>query len=89
MSIEIGGWIFDHVAYDRDADVLYLSIGEPRPGVGEETPEGHILRFDEDGRFSGITLLDVAELANAGGSIVVTMPRLTSVPSEDLQGALA
>ena len=89
MSIEIGGWTFDHVVYDRDADVLYLSIGEPQPGTGEETPEGHIVRFDEGGSFSGITLMDVAELANAGEPIVVTMPQRTSVPSEDLQGALA
>jgi uncharacterized protein YuzE len=32
MSVRIGAWKFDDVAYDRDADVLYLSIGPPKPG---------------------------------------------------------
>lgn len=86
--IDIGGWTFDHVVYDREADVLYLSIGEPRPGVGDETPEGHILRFDEDGQLSGLTLMDVSEFATSGEPLVVTMPTRTSVPSRDLQCAL-
>ena len=29
MSIHIGPYTFDHVRYDADADVLYLSIGDP------------------------------------------------------------
>ena len=33
--------------YDEEADVLYLSIGEPRPAVGVDIGEGLILRYDE------------------------------------------
>ena len=33
--------------YDEDADVLYLSIGEPRPAVGIDIGEGIILRYDK------------------------------------------
>jgi uncharacterized protein YuzE len=34
--------------YDEEADVLYLSVGEPHPAVGIDIGEGLIVRFDED-----------------------------------------
>jgi hypothetical protein len=43
MNIRIGPLTFDHADYDADGDVLYLHVGEPQPGEGEETPEGHVL----------------------------------------------
>jgi len=44
--------------YDEDADVLYLSIGEPRPAVGVDIGEGLILRYDEAAReVVGITMI--------------------------------
>lgn len=33
--------------YDKEADVLYLSVGEPRPAVSVDTGGGVILRYDE------------------------------------------
>jgi uncharacterized protein YuzE len=44
--------------YDEDADVLYLSVGEPRPAVGMDIGEGVIVRYDE-GRQEvvGLTLI--------------------------------
>ena len=33
--------------YDEDADVLYLSLGEPQPAVGVDIGEGIIVRYDE------------------------------------------
>ena len=33
--------------YDEDADVLYLSIGEPQPAVGVDIGEGVVLRYNE------------------------------------------
>ncbi|MGH8064122.1 MAG: DUF2283 domain-containing protein [Candidatus Entotheonellia bacterium] len=33
--------------YDEDADVLYLSIGEPQPAVGLDIGDGVIVRYDE------------------------------------------
>ncbi|WP_206070631.1 DUF2283 domain-containing protein [Nodosilinea sp. P-1105] len=30
-----------------EADVLYLSVGEPRPAVGVDIGNGVILRYDE------------------------------------------
>jgi uncharacterized protein YuzE len=83
MSIQIGGWVFDHVVYDGDADVLYLSMGPPREGYGEETPEGHFLRFDEQGDFYGVTLMDAQRLWNEHGGIEVTVPARENVELRD------
>jgi uncharacterized protein YuzE len=33
--------------YDEEADVLYLSLGEPREAVGMDIGEGVVLRYDE------------------------------------------
>ncbi|MBT9163866.1 MAG: hypothetical protein DDT24_00786 [Chloroflexi bacterium] len=44
--------------YDEEADVLYLSIGEPQPAVGVDIGEGIILRYDEARReVVGLTLI--------------------------------
>jgi uncharacterized protein YuzE len=33
--------------YDEEADVLYISVGKPRPAVGVDIGEGVIVRYDE------------------------------------------
>lgn len=44
--------------YDEEADVLYLSIGEPQPAVGIDIGEGLILRCDEARqKVVGLTLI--------------------------------
>ncbi len=73
-SLAIGEWIFDNVDYDVERDVLYLSIGAPRPGHGDETPEGHILRYDEEGTFCGVTLIDVQKTLEEKGEVIVAVP---------------
>ncbi len=40
VNVRIGPLVFDHADYDQDGDVLYLHVGSPQPGEGEETPEG-------------------------------------------------
>ena len=45
VNIRIGPLLFDHADYDQDGDVLYLHVGPPQAGEGEETPEGHVVRF--------------------------------------------
>ena len=32
--------------YDEEADVLYVSVGEPRPAVGVDIGDGLVLRYD-------------------------------------------
>lgn len=44
--------------YDEEADVLYISAGEPRPAVGKDIGEGVIVRYDEKAReIVGITIV--------------------------------
>lgn len=44
--------------YDEEADVLYLSIGEPKPVVGVDIGEGVIARYDEKRKeLVGVTLI--------------------------------
>jgi uncharacterized protein YuzE len=44
--------------YDEEADVLYLSLGEPQPAVGVDIGEGVIVRYNEPRQeVVGLTLL--------------------------------
>jgi uncharacterized protein YuzE len=44
--------------YDEEADVLYLSIGEPHPAVGLDIGDGVIVRYDEARKeVIGLTLI--------------------------------
>lgn len=46
--------------YDEEADVLYLSVGEPRSAVGVDVGEGVVVRYDEANReVVGVTLIGV------------------------------
>ena len=60
MSVAFGNVIFDLVDFDRDADVLYLSTGGVTPCEREESPEGHVIRFDENGVICGMTIIGVS-----------------------------
>ena len=75
MTITVGGIEFDHVAYDRDGDVLYLHAGDPgRATEFDASPEGHALRFGPDDELVGITVLNARWLLDHEGGIVVTLP---------------
>ncbi|PLS84826.1 MAG: hypothetical protein CYG60_15855 [Actinobacteria bacterium] len=46
--------------YDEEADVLYLSVGKPRPAVGVDIGEGVIARYDEEHKeVVGLTLIEL------------------------------
>ena len=46
--------------YDEEADVLYLSIGEPKKAVGVDIGQGVVVRYDEKKReVVGLTVLGV------------------------------
>lgn len=75
MTITIGTVTFDCVAYDADDDVLYLSVGEPRdPADSYGTPEGHNVRYDENGEIIGLTLVSARWLLERDGEVRVTIP---------------
>lgn len=46
--------------YDSGADVLYLSVGSPRPAVGVDVGDRLIVRYDEaTGEILGLTVIDL------------------------------
>lgn len=48
--------------YDEEADVLYISIGEPRKALGVDIGEGAVVRYIEDtGDVVGLILIGVKE----------------------------
>lgn len=89
MTVTVGSITFDQVTYDRQADVLYLSVGNPAEAVDfDESAEGHALRYDADGRLVGLTIVGARRLLEGDGAIVVTPPQLR-FEHDDLAAVLA
>ena len=90
VNIHIGPRVFDHADYDAESDVLYLHRGEPQPAEGEETPEGHVLRFapgtDE---IVGLTLISARRLIDRDQRLVVTIPEKVEASAAELAPGLA
>ena len=75
MTVTFGAYSFDHADYDERGDVLYLHVGEPRPAAdADETPEGHVLRFDQSGSLIGLTIMGARTILERDGSLSVTPP---------------
>lgn len=52
--------------YDEEADVLYISIGEPAQALGLDVGEGVIVRYrEETGEVIGLTIIGMRERAIA------------------------
>jgi uncharacterized protein YuzE len=53
------------LAYDHEADVLYLSIGDPRPAISHEVGDDVLLRIDpESGSVVGLTIFNLSTREN-------------------------
>ncbi len=86
MTVRIAEIDFDHVRYDSVADVLYLSVGEPREAADSlVTPEGHAIRYDAGGDIIGITFVNAKWLTDRDGELRVSLP----VSREQLEPAFA
>lgn len=96
MTIRLGNIEFDHVVYDADGDVLYLSRGKPAPA--KETlasAEGHAVRLNGAGEIIGITVVGAKWWAERDGRVTVSIPESITTPpgrletsAEDLAPAL-
>jgi len=90
VNIRIGHITFDHADYDVDSDVLYLHVGQPQEAEGEETPEGHVLRYAPDSqRIVGLTVLGAQRILDRDGELRVTIPEPVKASADDLAPALA
>jgi uncharacterized protein YuzE len=90
VNITIGPLTFDHADYDAEGDVLYLHVGEPQTAAGEETPEGHVVRYAPGtNRVVGLTVLGARHILERDGHLAVTVPEIVETSAEDLAPALA
>jgi hypothetical protein len=92
VSIDIGSLRFDHADYDAANDVLYLHVGEPQSGEGEgeETPEGHVVRYAPGTcRVVGLTLLGARHALACDGRLPITVPTIVETTGEQLAPAFA
>ncbi|WP_259315670.1 DUF2283 domain-containing protein [Capillimicrobium parvum] len=90
MSITIGAVTFDHADYDADNDVLYLHVDPPQQADGEETPEGHVIRYaPATSRIVGLTLLGPRRILDRDGHLTATVPETVETSAEALAPALA
>lgn len=89
VNVNIGPLAFDHADYDAEGDVLYLHVGVPTEGEGEETPEGHVLRFEPGTqRIVGLTVINARWLLERDGFLHVTVPELVKASADQLAPAL-
>ena len=75
MSLRAGPYTFSHVTYDPPSDVLYASIGQPRPGRRIQTPEADYLRYDDQDRFTGMIVMNPRERLERDGAVYVSLPQ--------------
>jgi uncharacterized protein YuzE len=90
VNITIGPVSFDHADYDAQSDVLYLHVGEPQEGVGEETIEGHVVRYAPGtSRIVGLTVMGPRHILERDGHLAVTIPETVQTSAAALAPALA
>ena len=90
VNITIGPVSFDHADYDAENDVLYLHVGEPQEGEGEETLEGHVVRYAPGtNRIVGLTVMGPRRILERDGRLAVTLPETVEASAEALAPALA
>lgn len=81
MIVRLGNHEFDHVVYDAEGDVLYLSRGEPAPAkMTLPSLEGHAVRLDATDAIIGITVVGAKWWTERDGRITVTIPDSTCIP---------
>ena len=90
VSIKIGDVVFDHADYDKEHDVLYLHVGEPEVGIGEDTPEGHVIRYSPGtDRIVGLTMMSPRYILRRDGHVRVSFPETVEKSADDLEPLLA
>jgi uncharacterized protein YuzE len=90
VNLTIGSFAFDRASYDPENDVLYLHLGDPRAGEGEETPEGHVLRYAPGTTdVIGLTIIGAQRALARKGRVSITVAATVETTAEDLAPALA
>ena len=70
--------------------MLYLHVGVPAAAEGEETPEGHLVRFAPGTqRVVGLTIVNARAVLDRDGRLIVTVPEMVEASADELAPALA
>jgi hypothetical protein len=78
-------------AYEPLGDVLYLSAtGDDKQAPAQETPEGHAVRLDAEGRITHLTAINARWLLDRDGELTATLRdgRRLRLSREDLAALL-
>jgi hypothetical protein len=66
-----------------EADLLYLSAGEPRPPARTcASREGHAVRYDDDGR---VVAVNPRRRLLVRGAFRLTVPETVDMPLDDIE----
>ncbi len=85
MKVTIGNTEFDHATYDAEADVLYLRAGESKLAARTHaTPQGHAIRYDDQGRVIGMIIVNAKWILEREGHISIT----EEIPAEAFAAVL-
>jgi len=61
-------------SYEPTGDVLYLSAaGDDKSAAAQETPEGHAVRLDVEGRVTHLTVINAKWLLERDGELLATL----------------
>jgi hypothetical protein len=65
-------------------------MGQPVTAEGEETPEGHLVRFAPGTqRVVGLTIINARAVLDRDGRLIVTVPETVEASADELAPALA
>jgi hypothetical protein len=78
-------------SYEPVGDVLYLSApGDDKHAPAQETPEGHAVRLDQQGRITHMTVVNAKWLLERDGELFATLRdgRRLRLSRDDVAGIL-
>jgi uncharacterized protein YuzE len=75
--------------YDRDADVLYLTLRREPAVRGVEDRYGIVWRFDAEGSVIGVTIVDYRDRwDDKAGELIAKISERLRIPSSEIEKAL-
>jgi uncharacterized protein YuzE len=69
-----GRYSFPHVTYDPPSDVLYAQLRRGDSARRERTEEGDVWTYDDDGRPTGVIVMEPRARLERDGAVYITLP---------------
>ncbi|MDF2803157.1 MAG: hypothetical protein K0S61_3060 [Anaerocolumna sp.] len=75
--------------YDHKNDILYITIGVPKPSYGDEIEEGIVIRKDfNTDEINGITILDFLYRLNNDQKSLENLPMIDGIKDFDFKSII-